>query len=108
MNAGQTTDHEQLAEEVVRGFFDALYTSDSVEEGGMGSQRELLEGDLKDLSPEEFYDALKQTEYVLYHLWDLVGEMNHFGAVVLCDAQNRTRAALRRVEEARGEPREEE
>ena len=102
MNATQPTDaHKRVVEEIVRDFFDALDTSDSVEEGGMGSQREAVEYDLGKLSPEELCDALKQTERFLYHLWDVAGEMNYVATAVVSDAHNRAKAALERVEEAR-------
>ncbi len=63
-----TDNHDRLVERIVRGYLDALDTSDSIEEGGYGSQREMIEGDLKNLSPEEFYDALKQTDRMIYRL----------------------------------------
>ncbi len=39
----------RLLEEIVREYFDALDTSDSVQAGGFGSQREMTEADLKNL-----------------------------------------------------------
>ncbi len=87
---------------VVRRYFDALDTSDGVEEGGMGSQREAVEADLKQLDPEEFYDSLKRMGHILNRLWYVVYEMDFLAATVLSDTENRVRAALERVEEARG------
>ena len=98
-----TEAHERLVERIMREYFDALDTSDSTEEGGYGSQREMIEGDLKRLGPEEFYRSLKETDRVIYRLWPLVEEMNWVGMAVLSDAQQRTRSALRLLEEARGE-----
>ncbi len=102
MTAGQATDHERLVEEVVRCYFDALDTSDSTEEGGMGSQREAVENDLKRLDPEDFYRSLKRLERVLSRSWNAVYEMDYVASAVLADTENRVRAALERVEEARG------
>ena len=103
MNATQSTDaHKRVVEEIVRDFFDALDTSDSVEEGGMGSQREAVEADLKRLEPEEFYRSLKRLERVLIRAWDAVYEMDYVASAVLSDVENRVKAALERVEEARG------
>ncbi len=102
MNATQPTNaHERLVEEIVRDFFDALDTSDSIKEGGMGSQREAVEGDLKRLDPEEFYHSLKRMERVLSRAWDAVYEMDYLASAILSDTENSVKAARERVEEAR-------
>ena len=55
----------------MRRYFDALDTSESVEEGGMGSEREAVEGDLKELTLEELHDKIRETKSLLERFYDI-------------------------------------
>ena len=97
----RTGRRHEAREEVVRRYFDALDTSESVEEGGMGSEREAVEGDLKELTLEELHDKIRETKSLLERFYDVAEDgRNWFATGVLADARNRTLAALERVEEA--------
>jgi hypothetical protein len=100
VNATQNDAHERLVEEIVRGYFGALDTSGSLEGGGMGSQRDAVEGDLKSLTREELYFALTDTDRFLESVYDIAEQTNVVATAVISDAHNRVKAALERVERA--------
>lgn len=87
-------------EGIVRDFFGALDTSDSAEEGSMGSQRDAVEGDLKGLMQEELYFARTDTDRFLESVYDIAEQTNWVATAVISDAHNKVKAALERVERA--------
>jgi hypothetical protein len=76
--------YERLAAGIARDIFDRLETA---------------EDDLVRLSPEELYDHLRQTERLLSALWDVARQVSPVAALVVSDSQQRTRAAIGRVQE---------
>ena len=90
-----------MVEEIVREHFTALDTSGSVAEGGTGSQRDAAENDLKvHVNLWELEDGLNHTDQMLEGCWYIASVISPVALMVVSDARERTRAALRRVQEA--------
>ncbi len=88
----------RLVEEIVRENFDALDTSDSEAEGGEGSYRDATENDLKRLDLEELERDLLQTQRLLDGFHRTAEAVNPVAQMALVEAQERTEAALERVQ----------
>ena len=93
-----TRDYLMLCEDIVADFFGALDTSDSTEQGGMGSQQEMAVADLRDLDLDELIGGLRQADEVLEGFWHIAAATSPVLMVVASDARMRTRDALGRVE----------
>ncbi len=94
--------HQRLVEEIVREILGALHTSDSEAEGGFGSQREAVEGDLKRLDPEELGRQFSDAARVLEGFVNAAEGINVVTLAVLSDCRNRVRAAHRRAKVVAG------
>jgi hypothetical protein len=95
-------EHERFVEEVVRGIFDALDASDSLKDGGRGSQREAIEEMLKQLSPEELADQLRAATVIVEGFVEAADGMNWAVLTALSDCRERVREAHRRATLAAG------
>lgn len=98
-----TNAYMRMVEEIVRENFTALDTAGSFEEGGDGSQRDMVEGDLKDhMDLDELEAAFRQVDIILEGVWYIAeGTNNPVLMMIVTDSRTRARAALGRIREFR-------
>ncbi len=93
--------HAATVEEIARTIFDALDTWGSLEEGGFGSQREMVEETWKELTPEEISEQLRTSERVIHSFMDLAEKLRlKVLLTALSDCYNRVLAAREKAEQA--------
>ena len=99
----ETEAYCRMVEEVVRENFTALDTAESFAAGGSGSQRDMVESDLKEyMDLDELERAFRQGDTLLKGVWFIAEAFsNAVFMMVVSDARERARTALRRIEEFR-------
>ena len=91
--------HARVVAEILDDVFE-LDTSGSKAEGGFGSERDAVEYDWNNLTPEELVSQLKQAEKVIEGFCSVAGDISPVLLTLLSDTQKRAWRARYWAEQA--------